>query len=133
MIVADTNLLAYLWIPSARKRRAAAVLDADPRWAAPLLWRSEFRNVLAASLRRGLITLEGCIGIMHRVEDWMSGREYAIDSDHVLRLVGTSRASSYDCEYVALAQHLDVPLVTSDRRLQRAFPEVAVSLGEFLG
>ena len=132
MIVADTNIIAYHWIPSTMRKRTLQALRHDPEWAAPFLWRSEFRNVLAATLRAGTISLDECLGIMHRVERWMSGREYALDSDHVLRLVSTSRASSYDCEFVALAEHLGVPLVTNDRRLRKAFPGVAVTLGEFL-
>ena len=133
MIVADTNLLAYLWIPSPMKKKAGRILHTDPEWAAPLLWRSEFRNVLASSMRGGRIALDDGIGIMHRVERWMAGREYTIDSDHVMRLVDASRASAYDCEFVALAEHLDVPLVTNDRGLTRAFPGVAVTPVEFLG
>ncbi len=39
-----------------------------------------------------------------------------------------SDCSAYDCEYVALAKRLGVKLVTMDRKVLRAFPEVAVSL-----
>ena len=43
-------------------------------------------------------------------------------------VVSTSHCRSYDCEFVAAAQHLVVPLVTEDRALLVAFPAVAQAL-----
>jgi predicted nucleic acid-binding protein len=36
--------------------------------------------------------------------------------------------SSYDCEFIALAQRLSIPLVTTDKKLLRAFPSIALPL-----
>ena len=46
MIVVDTNLLVYLYVRGQRSAQADAVYHRDQEWAAPMLWRSEFRNVL---------------------------------------------------------------------------------------
>lgn len=35
--------------------------------------------------------------------------------------VAQSGCSAYDCEFVALAQYLDVPLVSADRKLRKRF------------
>ena len=47
MIVVDTNTIAYLYLPSRYTADVTRVLEKDASWAAPLLWRSEFRNVLS--------------------------------------------------------------------------------------
>ena len=51
MIVADTNLIAYLLIDSAQTAQAEAILEKDGDWHAPSLWRHEFRNILATDVK----------------------------------------------------------------------------------
>ena len=128
MIVVDTNVLAYLWLPGDRTSRAEKLLRQDPDWNAPLLWRSEFRNVLAGCLRRGDLDLETAFQIADEAEGQMRGREFSVPSAQVLARVAVSDCSAYDCEFVVLAEELSVPLVTSDERLLRSFPAVARKL-----
>jgi predicted nucleic acid-binding protein len=133
VIVADTNLLAYLYVRGQRTEQAEAAVARDPRWAAPLLWRSEFRNVLIGMVRRGAFTVDEALRVTHEAERWMRGREYAIPADQVLPLAARSRCSAYDCEFAALAQELGIPLVTVDRQVLAAFPQTAVALARFVG
>jgi predicted nucleic acid-binding protein len=128
MIVVDTNVLAYLWLPGQRTEAAENLLRNDPDWNAPLLWRSEFRNVLAGCLRRGDLTLETALQIVDGAEGQMRGREFAVPSAQVLARADESDCSAYDCEFVVLAQELGVALVTSDEKLLKSFPTVATSL-----
>jgi predicted nucleic acid-binding protein len=39
---------------------------------------------------------------------------------------------AYDCEFVALAAGLGIPLITLDRKLARAFPDHAVMLPDYV-
>lgn len=128
MIVVDTNVLAYLLLPGPRTELAELLRRQQRQWAAPRLWRSEFRNVLSTHLRQDLLNLPDAVALMERAERMMAAHEEAVSSEHVLQLVSTSRCSSYDCEFVAAAQQLGVPLITEDRALLAAFPEVAQSL-----
>jgi predicted nucleic acid-binding protein len=129
MIVVDTNVLAYLWLTGERTAQAEKLLRSDPDWNAPLLWRSEFRNVLAGSLRRGDLNLETALRIADEAEEQMRSREFSVPSAQVLARVEVSDCSAYDCEFVVLAEELGVPLVTSDEKLLKAFPAVATRLG----
>jgi len=132
MIVVDTNLLLYLFVPSGLTAQAEAVFEEDSQWIAPLLWCSEFRSALVGLIRQGNLTVDIARDIAHRAESWMSGREYPVSTNHVLRLAAASACSSYDCEFVAVAKDLAVPLVTADRQILRAFPKIAISLDGFL-
>lgn len=127
MIVADTNLLIYLYIEGERTAQAEAVLVQDPLWAVPLLWRSEFRNVLIGLLRKRALNLEDACQIVSEAERAVIGREYSVVSHQVLELAFRSGCSAYDCEFVSLAQDLGVSLITSDRQVLAAFPSIAVS------
>ena len=57
MIVVDTNIIGYLYLTSDHSSLAEQALLKDPLWAAPLLWRSELRNVLALYIRKDLLSL----------------------------------------------------------------------------
>ncbi len=131
MIVVDTNVIAYLLLPSEHTPAARAAYERDPAWAAPLLWRSEFRNVLATSIHQGHMTVDDAVDVMDVGHELMEGREYAVDSADVLNLASLSSRSAYDCEFVALAQELGVRLVTADRRTRRSFGDVTSSLVDF--
>ena len=132
MIVVDTNIIVYLYLQGEHTAQAESVLQKDAEWLAPPLWRSEFRNVLAFYLRQRYLSLEDARTIMQEAELLLQGREYGVSSPRVLDLAAASRCSAYDCEFVALAQDLDVPLVTADKKVLTAFPETAVSMVAFL-
>jgi len=128
VIVVDSNVVAYLYLPGDHTAKAEALLERDPDWAVPVLWRSEFRNILAGYLRRKTLTFAQACGLQSEAEDLLAGSEFEVDSKAVLALVRDSDRSAYDCEFVALAQKLQVKLVTMDAKLLKAFPKHAESL-----
>jgi predicted nucleic acid-binding protein len=128
VIVVDTNILAYLYLPGDFTQQAEALLAQDADWVAPTLWRSEFRSILAGFMRRGTLTFEQAYAIQREAEALLSGREYEMDSYDVLALVRKSDCTAYDCEFVALAVRLGIRLVTVDKKVLRGFPGEAVSL-----
>ena len=128
MIVVDSNILAYLYLPGEFTAAAEALLEQEPEWAAPPLWRSEFRNILAGYVRRKILSFEQACSLQAEAEALMAGFEFEVHSRDVLGLVRDSECSAYDCEFVALAERLDAKLVTMDKKVLKAFPTRAVSL-----
>jgi len=132
MIVADTNIISYLLLPTSYTEAADRLYKVDPIWAAPYLWKSEFRNVLALYMRKDIIAFDKALELQEMAESIMTGHEYDATSTQVLSLVNESSCSSYDCEFVALANYLGVKLVTQDKKVLREFPSVAIGLEAYL-
>lgn len=131
MIVVDTNIIAYFVIGSDHTLEAEAVFTADPDWSAPLLWKSEMRNLLTIYLRRKEMTLDDACTTMDKAKRTVQGREFEVRSDRVLKLSEASGCTAYDCEFVSVAQSLDIPLVTADRKVLAAFPDITRSMKTF--
>ena len=132
MIVVDGNIVAYCWIRGERTEMAQRVRLSDPSWHAPVLWRSELRSALAGYVARGDMGTELSSRIMASAESAMAGCEHLVASASVLELAASSRLSAYDCEFVALAHALGVPLVSEDRAVLKAFPDIALTMEAFL-
>ena len=131
MIVVDTNVIGYLLLSSEQSVLAERALQKDNEWAAPILWRSEFRNVLTLYMRKSILKLEQAQLIMNNALKLLKGREYEVPSYEVLKLTSTSNCSAYDCGFIVTAKDLKVPLVTVDKQLLREFSSVAISLKLF--
>ena len=132
MIIADTNIISYLLLPTIYTDSVEKLYEIDPDWSAPILWKSEFRNVMALYLRKKIITLDKAIQLQDAAESIIIQNEYDISSSQVLALIDKSDCSAYDCEFIALANHLDTKLVTQDKKILREFPSTAISVSDFL-
>lgn len=132
MIVVDTSVIASIWVPNDMEELAYKVLRKDPDWVAPLLWRSELRNVLALYLRKNILELSTILQTIQEAEQLMESHAYEVNSTQVLQLVQNSSCSSYDCEFVALADDLGVKLVSFDRQICREFSGIAIHPKNFV-
>ena len=61
MIVADANLILYLYVEEPHTDEAQEVLRRDPEWVVPLLWQSEFLNVMWLYFRQGVFSEEDAL------------------------------------------------------------------------
>lgn len=132
MIVVDTNVISYFYLSSEFSDLADQLFRKTSSWAAPLLWRSEFRNMLSLYVSKKIITLPDAIQIFEAATKMLKNNEYEINSSRVLKLSRESDCSAYDCEFVNLAQDLNVPLVTMDRKVLHSFSETAVSIQNYI-
>jgi len=129
MLVADTNVLVGLFVPSSNSLVVRACRDADHDWHLPSLWVPEFRHVVLKYLKTGQLDLSSALNHLAVAEQTFLPRTRTVDSSMALQLAHQVGCSSYDAEFVVLAQQLACPLLTFDRKLLQIFPEVAVQPG----
>lgn len=132
MIVVDTNILAGLYFDQASSSSIEDLKRKTPDWIAPSLWRSEFINVATAYYRKNLIAYDDALNTIQEAILLMDGREVEADVDVVFSFVKTSKCSSYDCHYIALAHQLNLKLITYDKQLLSEFPSLANKPEDYL-
>ena len=130
MIVVDTNLLAYAVLPGERTAAALSLAERDPDWLAPAVWRRELRNVLATMMRVRRLPLSGALAAFAAAEQLVVDAAVDPSTEECLRLAARGRVSAWDAEFVYVAEALDLPLVTADRRLAKAFPGRVLALAD---
>jgi predicted nucleic acid-binding protein len=127
VIVVDNALICHLIIPGEYSEHAERVRSLDAEWVAPPLWISEFRNVLRKYIVGKRLELDQALEYVNTAERLMQGRSIPVSSVEVMALAAVSGCTAYDCEYVALAQTYNIPLVTPDKQVLKAFPETAIT------
>ena len=105
-LVADTNVLAELFLPARQTNR-----------------------VLLKYMRADLLETTKAFAIWQKALGRLAPLEHAVDGQVVLALAIRHQCSSYDAEFVVLAQQLGCPLLTFDRKLLQLFPDLAVQPG----
>jgi len=133
MIVVDTNIIAACCEINENKKIAHQLRAKNREWHAPLLWIYEFRNLLVNFQRRGLISKEHLTNLIFQARELVpAGRTHSIGDKRVLDLAMQSSCTAYDCEFVAVAEALGVPLLTWDKQLLKQFPKIAVNPEQYL-
>ncbi len=132
MIVVDTNIIAHTWLPSQEKEKVRELIKIDHEWISPILWRSEMRSVLSKYMRKGLLSEAKANEIAQCAEEQMSGREFQVPTRIVLSKISSSKLSSYDCEFITLAQMKGVKLITFESKIPKEFPELAIDISDFI-
>ncbi len=132
MIPVDANILAYYFIESPFTELARQVFVKDKEWVVPPLWRHEFISILLKIARQGTQSEADLLTIWENANALLEGNEKEVDMRQAFHLAIQQRVSSYDAQYIALAQTLGIPLVTEDRKLRQAAPDLTVSMQDFL-
>lgn len=99
--------------------RARAAMDGDQQWCAPEHFRLEAANAIRGLVRGCALSASSAAAVVAA----LSGLEVRlVPTVDLLPRIWQLRdnLSAYDAAYVALAESLDVQLVTADQRLARA-------------
>jgi predicted nucleic acid-binding protein len=84
--------------------------------------------VLANYLRKRLLTFDQALAIQNEAEALLQDNEFIVNSHDILQLVQNSECSAYDCEFIALAQNMNIQMITMDKKVLKYFPETAKPL-----
>lgn len=97
----------------------------DSDWAAPRLWRDEVSNVLVIYEREGLLSREDALLAFSDAEAIIGENEYDIKIERILGVAKLTGCSSYDSQYIALAEDLGVTLYTYDKKILKNISSLA--------
>ena len=126
--VVDTNVVAYFLLgtePFAAE--AGHFLASVTRPLAPALWEAEIANVLWMAIRSHVLPPdEGADRLRLAMRLGIEGVPVRTLLQGAMLRALTSGLAVYDALFVELAVREDCPLVTFDRAVLRAFPDVAV-------
>ena len=132
MIVVDANILIYSLIKCDHSPLVQKLRGKDADWRTTALCLHETLSVLATYHRREVLTLAQCRDLLGHAQRFIKVAQCEVVMDKALAVAAQYAITGYDGQYVALAQSLNTPLITEDRKLQKAVPGITMSMQEFL-
>ena len=132
--VVDTNVLAYYALATTPFSEELSVLFSQPfELIAPDSWYPEFLDVVWQAVRFQGIALADGLELLEEVErllDW-SVPVYSLWRE-ALVVAEEHGCSTYDTLFIVLAERERCDLLTYDRKLLAAFPQIANTPGEVM-
>jgi predicted nucleic acid-binding protein len=132
VIIVDAELLASLTLVRPLTPLARQAFLKDPDWAAPPLWRSDFRGALWKHLSANRISRDQAQRAFEMAHAVIAGNEPEPELGRVLDLARSRGLEIYDAEYLAVAEELGVTFVTTDDELAANGGAEVASLKAFL-
>lgn len=126
--VVDTNVVAYLLLGTERfvdeARRCLTIVTAP---LAPAHWEAELANVIWMAVRSGVLTAdEGPLRLNLARRLGIATVATGTLSQGALLKSLSSGVAVYDTLFVELAQRTRCPMVTFDKAVMKAFPDIAI-------
>jgi len=132
VILVDTNVIAPLYVRSARSQAAAELFAHDAVWRTEPLALIELSNVLISYERSRYITAASARDCLNRAAAFLQPHFFRVSHQAALDIALRYRVTAYDARFLALADQLGRRLVTEDTRLRAAAPALTQSLAEAL-
>jgi len=132
MLLVDTNIIAPLYVRSARSQPVAKLFARDAVWRTEPLALIELSNVLIAYERARYITAATARDCLNRAAAFLQPHLFRVSHQAALDAALRYHTTAYDARFLALARQLGVRLVTEDAKLRAAAPALTQSLAEAL-
>lgn len=132
MLVIDTNIIAPLYVRSARTGEVTKLFAQDQIWRTEPLALIELSNVLITYARARYITAASARDCLNRAAAFLQPNLFRVSHQAALDAAIRYGTTAYDGRFLALAQQLGSRLVTEDAKLRGAAPALTQSLEEAL-
>ena len=130
-ILVDNNIVIPLFLSLPDSDAARRLFQKFPHWVTESFELIELSNVLMTYVRNNHIELREAERALDKVVGVFGSHGlYTVDLKDSLRMAARFGTSTYDARYLVLADRLGLKLVTQDKRLRGAAPELTQSLEE---
>jgi len=130
MLLVDTNIIAPLYVRSARSPAAAELFAHDPVWRTEPLALIELSNVLITYERARYITAAAARDCLNRAAAFLQPHLFRVSHQAALDAALRYGTTAYDARFLALARELRMRLVTEDVKLRAVASALTQSLAE---
>ena len=132
MVLVDTNVIAPLYVRSARTDAVEELFARDAVWRTEPLALIELSNMLITYERARYITAATARDCLSRAAAFLQPQLFRVSHQAALDAALRYGTTAYDARFLALAQQLGHRLVTEDARLRAAAPRLTQSLTQAL-
>lgn len=132
MVIVDTNIIAPLYVWSARTDTVGELFAQDAVWRTEPLALIELSNVLITYERSRYITAATARDCLNRAAAFLQPHFFRVSHQAALEAALDYRVTAYDARFLALAQQVGARLITEDAKLRAAAPALTQSLAEAL-
>ena len=132
MLLVDTNIIAPLYLRSARSQAVTELFARDAVWRTEPLALIELSNLLITYERARYITAATARDCLNRAAAFLQPHLFRVSHQAALDAALRYRTTASDARFLALAGQLGIRLVTEDAKLRAAAPALTQSLAEAL-
>jgi hypothetical protein len=131
MIVVDSTVVTFLFLEGELTEAVKELHRIDPDWVTPPILNHEMLNILAV-VGTADKTVAPMEEIWRGIRALIGPRQQVPDPLRSLRLAIELHVSGYEAQYFALAEQLNIPLVTEEKRLLELVPGRCLSIERVL-
>lgn len=132
MILIDTNIAVSFWIETDWTESVRQLFSRDDNWHTETYCLVEFSNVLTTYARQQLLSENRAKVLLYEAESFLSAGFHTANHHDALSLALRLKVSAYDARFLIIAQSLNLPLITEDKRLRNAAPLLTQSVQDAL-
>jgi predicted nucleic acid-binding protein len=133
VIVVDLTVLGAYLLRTTGFASAVKVVERDPLWVLPNIWRMEFLEALVGEVRTGRWSLADAHTRIAAAEFIIRFSHEVIDDLEILSYASKSQLNAAEITYVLTARKLGTKLVTAKTQILRECADVAITPDQFGG